>query len=77
MEERPPGGVPGDVDGDSGDISGWLSSSSVVGGTVGPQRMDITERILRDRREKIDVHQLTLSASTVAQMLPTDIDMVC
>ena len=47
MEERPPGGVPGDVDGDSGDISGWLSSSSVVGGTVGPQRMDITERILR------------------------------
>ena len=50
MEERPPGGVPGDVDGDSGDISGWLSSSSVVGGTVGPQhRMDITERILRQQ----------------------------
>ena len=48
MEERPPGGVPGDVDGDSGDISGWLSSSSVVGGTVGPQHMDITERILRE-----------------------------
>ena len=47
MEERPPGGVPGGVDSDSEIVSGWLSSSPVVGGTVGPQRLDITERNFR------------------------------
>jgi hypothetical protein len=47
MEERPPGGALSGVDTDSEEGPGWLSSSSVVGGTVGPQSTDIlTERIL-------------------------------
>ena len=52
MEERPPGSVPGGVDGDSEIVSGWLSSSPVVGGTVGPQRLDITERNFRVQRPR-------------------------